>query len=92
MEKNIDEVDNHSEAVKNLYDKGLLEETNGYYHLHREKIDWIKKNMKRLRRYQLPGSHGYDESSREVKEEEKGEISDKEKERIENIVKGAELL
>lgn len=70
-----------------LQDKGLVEKVErGYYHVNQERYNWIAENVELLHAYQVPGSHGYDESERDLTDEETGELTKETENIVEDIV------
>jgi len=74
-----------------LEEKNLVEKVEGgYYHVNQERYEWIAEHVELLHAYQLPGSHGYDESERALNEEETGEFSEDTQEAVDEIVEDVE--
>jgi len=79
-----------NKTLSRLREKGLIEKAEeGYYHINQERYEWIAEHVELLHAHQLPGSHGYDESDRELTEGETDEFSEETEEIVDEIVKDA---
>jgi|GEM_PF-5849292 len=80
-----------NKTLSRLEKKDLVEKMEGgYYHVNQERYEWVAEHVELLHAYQLPGSHGYDESERELIEEETGEFSEETHEIADEIVEDVE--